>query len=164
MGPNPRGIGTWLVISWNASRWLRPSRITIPSRHTRPLLLAYVPNMAERQAFGANLIAGLDHDRRGIPYVRVRGIGENMTVRGSDADVAQPALPAIRVGDGVCRVSRHDRWSRNCSGVRAKSSGAKRKLVAQARPQLAHYVAASAAALAPSAARETSARAQTLTS
>jgi hypothetical protein len=67
--------------------------------------------MAERQAFGANLIAGLDHDRRGIPYVRVRGIGENMTVRGSDADVAQLASPAIRIGDGVCRVSRHDRWS-----------------------------------------------------
>src|SRR5271170_6855575 len=65
MGPSPRGINTRLAISWNASRWRPPSRITVSSRHIKPLLLACGPNMAERQAFGAKLL-GQDHDRRGM--------------------------------------------------------------------------------------------------
>ena len=68
--PSPPGISTRPVISWNASRWVPRSRVTVPSRPIRPLLLACGPNMAERQAFGANLpkSPGRGHDRgRMIP-------------------------------------------------------------------------------------------------
>jgi hypothetical protein len=117
-----------------------------------------------------DLCTGLRRDIVGmvrIPYVRVRGIGDNMT-----GEAAMLMLPSRRCPRYASAIA----YAVSVAMIGGPASVAKlltrpgcivrrkRKLVAQGRPQLVHYVAASAAALAPSAAREMSARAQTLTS